>query len=80
MGWCCDFTACQQGQFHTLTLTRCRLAATAGGKNKHTLVVSSAYELWVGNENQDAIKITGDIMGFHKGDFEERLIKGSFAV
>lgn len=51
-------------------ISSCRLAATATSRNKITLVVSATYELWIGNETQDDMEITGDIMGFHKGDWE----------
>ena len=56
-----------------------RLAATASARNKPTLVVSTTYELWIGNESHDDIEISGDIMGFHKGDWEERVVSGHLA-
>ena len=57
-------------------LLYCRLAQTAMAKNKPTLVVSSTYELWVGNEGHDEITVKGDIMGFHKGDYSEKVVTG----
>ena len=54
----------------------CRLAQTAMTKNKPTLVVSSTFELWVGNEGHDEITVTRDIMGFHKGDYSEKVVAG----
>lgn len=57
-------------------ISSCRLAATATSRNKITLAVSTTYELWIGNETQDDMEITGDIMGFHKGDWEERVLTG----
>lgn len=45
-------------------------------KNKPTLVVSSTFELWVGNEGHDEITVTRDIMGFHKGDYSEKVVTG----
>lgn len=53
-----------------------RLAATASARNKPTLVVSTTYELWIGNESHEDLEISGDIMGFHKGDWEERVLSG----
>ncbi|CAL1154831.1 unnamed protein product [Cladocopium goreaui] len=53
-----------------------RLAQTAMTKNKPTLVVSSTFELWVGNEGYDEITVTRDIMGFHKGDYSEKVVAG----
>lgn len=69
-----DLQRCMAG--NRMLLLYCRLAQTAMTKNKPTLIVSSTFELWIGNEGHDEITVKGDIMGFHKGDYSEKVVPG----
>ena len=55
----------------------CRLATAPGTRNRATVVVTTDFEVWVGNETTSEIVIkNSDIFGFHAGDFDVKMVSG----
>lgn len=53
------------------------MATAPGQKSRPTVVVTTDFELYLGNETDMEIQVKNlDIFGFHLGDFESKMVTG----
>ena len=63
---------------HKSMFRRARLATAPGSRSRPTVVVTTDFAVWLGNESGNEIKIKNtDVFGFHSGEFETKPVSGT---
>ena len=57
-----------------------RKAYCAGARQKPAVVVDKDFKLWIGNETEDELELSGcELCGFNLGTFEEKAVAGTWS-
>lgn len=53
-----------------------RLASCDGLKGKPAVFITKSFDVFLGNATTEEIVVTGEIFGFNRGAFEDKLVTG----
>lgn len=62
--------------FSFLCFAFCRLASCDGVKGKPAVFITKSHEVYLGNSTAEELIVEGEVFGFNRGVFEDKLITG----